>query len=226
MATIRGLCIPKPEAYGDIISTRSRRKNPILANNDLRKALFYGIDREKIVKGIFKTYKAAPYYISTLNMVGDYKEGQRYRETDEAKAIVPEGAGYDPEMAKEYFDKAYAANGNKKITIEITYFDGQENMKRTAEMTEELYENLFGQDRIDIKLRAMPPSAAYDTYRDGDFDLGIGSITQNAFNPWSSMKAWRTDFPNRSHRFSSPEFDEPAKAHDDWGLAAEAARKT
>ncbi|WCF06796.1 peptide ABC transporter substrate-binding protein [Paenibacillus thiaminolyticus] len=196
--------------WGYYINSDSK-KNPILANNDMRKALFYGIDREKIVKGIFKTYKAAPYYISTLNMVGDYKEGQRYRETDEAKAIVPDGAGYDPELAKEYFDKAYAANGNKKITIEITYFDGSENMKRTAEMTEELYENLFGQDRLDIKLRAMPASAAYDTYRDGDFDLGIGSITQNAFNPWSSMKAWRTDFPNRSHRFSSPEFDELQK---------------
>lgn len=196
--------------WGYYINSESK-KNPILANNDLRKALFYGIDREKIAKGIFKTYKPAPYYIATLCMVGDYKDGLRYRDTDAAKTILPEGTGYDAELAKEYFDKAFAANGNKKITIEITYFDGQENMKRTAEMTEELYENLFGPDRLDIKLRAMPPSAAYDAYRDGDFDLGIGSITQNAFNPWSSMKAWRTDFPNRSHRFSSPEFDELQK---------------
>ncbi|PZM62866.1 peptide ABC transporter substrate-binding protein [Paenibacillus dendritiformis] len=196
--------------WGFYVNTESK-KNPILANNDLRKALFYGIDRDKLSKGIFKTFKSAPYYISTICMVGDYRKGEKYRDTGAAKAILPEGTGYDPELAKEYFDKAYAANGNKKITIEITYFDAQDTMKQTAEVTEELYENLFGKDRLDIKLRAMPFNAAYDAYRDGDFELGIGAITQNAFNPWSSMKAWRTDFPNRSHRFSSPEFDELQK---------------
>ncbi|WP_019424270.1 peptide ABC transporter substrate-binding protein [Paenibacillus sp. OSY-SE] len=196
--------------WGFYVNTESK-KNPILGNNDLRKALFYGIDRDKIAKGIFKTFKSAPYYISTICMVGDYADGQRYRETEAAKANIPPGTGYEPEQAKQYFEKAYQANGNKKITIELTYFDSQETMKRTAEVAEELYENLFGKDKLDITLRAMPPSAAYDAYRDGNFELGIGSITQNPFNPWSSMKAWRTDFPNRSHRFSSAEFDELQK---------------
>ncbi|MCM3340396.1 ABC transporter substrate-binding protein [Paenibacillus sp. MER TA 81-3] len=196
--------------WGFYVNTESK-KNPILGNNDLRKALYYGIDRDKITKGIFKTFKSAPYYISTICMVGDYADGQRYRETEAAKANIPPGTGYEPEKAKEYFEKAYQANGNKKITIELTYFDSQETMKRTAEVAEELYENLFGKDKLDITLRAMPPSAAYDAYRDGNFELGIGAITQNAFNPWSSMKAWRTDFPNRSHRFSSAEFDELQK---------------
>ncbi|MFW5437381.1 peptide ABC transporter substrate-binding protein [Paenibacillus apiarius] len=196
--------------WGFYVNTESK-KNPILGNNDLRKALFYGIDRDKIAKGIFKTFKSAPYYISTICMVGDYADGQRYRETEAAKANIPPGTGYEPEQAKQYFEKAYQANGNKKITIELTYFDSQETMKRTAEVAEELYENLFGKDKLDITLRAMPPSAAYDAYRDGNFELGIGAITQNPFNPWSSMKAWRTDFPNRSHRFSSAEFDELQK---------------
>ncbi|MEW9106568.1 MAG: peptide ABC transporter substrate-binding protein, partial [Paenibacillus sp.] len=56
-------------------------------------------------------------------------------------------------------------------------------------------------------LRAMPPSSAYDAYKEGKYELGIGSMTQNAFNPWSSMKVWREDFPNRSHRFASDAFD-------------------
>ena len=48
-------------------------------------------------------------------------------------------------------------NGNKKIEIEIVYFEAQETMKRMTEVAEEEYENLFGQDKLDIKLRAMPP---------------------------------------------------------------------
>ncbi|SYX85204.1 peptide ABC transporter substrate-binding protein [Paenibacillus alvei] len=181
--------------------------NPILKNNDFRKALYYGIDRDKITKGIFKTYKSAPYYVSSICMVGDYTEGKRYRDSEEAKLAVPPGSGYEPDKAKEFFEKAYKANGNKKITVEITYFDSQETMKRTAEVTQEIYENLFGKDKLTIKLRAMPPMSAYDAYKEGKFDLGIGSMTQNAFNPWSSMKVWRKDFPNRSNRFDSDAFE-------------------
>lgn len=192
--------------WGFFINSASE-DNPILQNNDLRKALFYGIDRDKISKGVFKVYESTPYYISSVPMV-DYENGIKYCDTDEAKAVRPEGSGFDPDLAKEYFEKAYEANGNNKIEIEIIYFEAQETMKRMTEVAEEEYENLFGKDKLDIKLRAMPPQAAYDAYRDGDFDMGIGAYTQSAFNPWSSMFVWTTDFPNKSHRFASEEFDE------------------
>ncbi len=191
--------------WGFFINSTSE-KNPILQNNDLRKALFYGIDRDKISKGVFKVYKSTPYYISSIPMV-DYKNGVKYCDTEEAKAIRPEGAGFDADLAKEYFEKAYEANGNKKIEIEIVYFEAQETMKRMTEVAEEEYENLFGKDKLDIKLRAMPPQAAYDAYRDGDYDMGIGAYTQDAFNPWGTMIVWTTNFPNKAHRFENKEFD-------------------
>ncbi len=192
--------------WGFFVNSDSE-KNPILQNNDLRKALFYGIDRDMISKGVFKVYESTPYFISSIPMV-DYTKGLKYADTPEAKAIRPEGNGYEPEKAKEFFEKAYEANGNKKIEIEIVYFEEQETMKRMTEVAEEQYENLFGSDKLDIKLRAMPPMAAYDAYRDGDYEMGIGAYTQSAFNPWSSMFVWHTDFPQKSHRFSNKDFDE------------------
>ena len=39
--------------------------------------------------------------------------------------------GYDPDLAKEYFDKAYQANGNQKITIQAIYADSSE-VKKTV----------------------------------------------------------------------------------------------
>lgn len=192
--------------WGFFINSTSE-ENPILQNNDFRKALFYGIDREQIAKGVFKTYESTPYFISSLPMV-DYENGLKYSQTEEAKAVRPEGSGFDADLALEYFNKAYEANGNKKIEVELIYFEEQETMKRMSEVAEEQYENLFGADRLDIKLRAMPPMAAYDAYEAGDFDLGIGAYTQGAFNPWSSMLVWTSDFPQKSHRFASKEFDE------------------
>lgn len=192
--------------WGFFVNSKSE-KNPILQNKDFRQAMFYGIDRDKIAKGVFNIYESTPWYISSVPMV-DWEKGTTYSESEEAKAVRPEGTGFEPDKAKELFEKAYAANGNKKIEVEIIYFEEQEDMKRMAEVTEEEYENLFGADKIDIKLRAMDPSAAYDAYGTGDFEMGIGAMTQSAFNPWSSMKIWTTDFPNKPHAFEDPKFDE------------------
>lgn len=193
--------------WGFYINGESK-KNPVLQDNDLRKALFYGINRDAIAKGVFKVYDPAPYFISTVCMVGDYTEGLSYRDTKEAKAVVPEGSGFEPEKAKEYFEKAYAANGNKKIEIELIYFDQDDTMTRIAEVAEEEYEKLFGSDKLDIKLRSMPWQAAYDAYEKGDYDMGIGSRGQSPFNAWKSLVVWTSDFPNKNDTLRNKEFDE------------------
>ncbi len=182
-------------------------KNPVLQDKDFRKALFYATNRELMGKGIFKTFPSTPYFISSICQVGDPDSGEKYRKTPEAQAIVAANDGFDVEVAKEYFDKAYEKNGNKKITLEITYFEGADTMKRIGEVAKEEYEKAFGSDRLEVVLRAMPAMAAYDAYYAGDFELGIGARSQNAFNPWSSMKVWTSDFPEKAEAFRNEEFD-------------------
>lgn len=184
------------------------KENPILADKDFRKALFYATNRDLMGKGIFKTFPSTPYFVSSICMVGDYQNGVRYRKTEEAQALVAPNNGYDADLAKEYFEKAYANNGNKKVTLEIIYFDGADTMKRIAEVAKEEYEKVFGSDKLEVVLRAMPASAAYDAYKEGNFQLGIGARSQNAFNPWSSMKVWTKYFPDRYGTFDSEEFNE------------------
>lgn len=183
------------------------KTNPVLNDKDFRKALFYATNRDLMGKGIFKTFPSTPYFISSICMVGDYQEGLRYRKTAEGQANVAANNGFDVEIAKEHFNKAYEKNGNKKITIEIIYFEGADTMKRIAEVAKEEYEKAFGSDKLEVTLRAMPSTAAYDAYKEGNFQLGIGARTQNAFNPWSSMKVWTKFFPDRYGAFASEEFD-------------------
>lgn len=193
--------------WGYYINSDSKT-NPILNNLDFRKALLYGMPREPIAKGIFKVYEPVGYFISTTCFVGDPAAGgKRYRDTDQAKSVV-KGNGTDTTLAKQHFDKAYAANGNKKITVTITYFDAQETMKRTAEVTQEELQKLFGADKLEVKLRAIPANAAYQSYYDGDFDIGIGARSQNTFNPWMSMTVYTSTFPQKAERFYNKEFDE------------------
>src|SRR5690606_38606174 len=116
--------------------------------------------RKTIAEDIFKTAIPAPYVVSSAKVAVPSK-GLTYRETDVAKSVLPENDGYDLDLAKEYFDKAYEAYG-KKMEVEIQYFDNSEQMKRVAELLEQDYENAFGPDRIDIQLRAVPWNNAYD----------------------------------------------------------------
>lgn len=175
----------------------------------VRNALYYGTPRESIAEDVYKLYPAAPYIVSTAIYVGDpISGGEYYRDTEAAKAVTEKYAT-DPEKAKELFDKAYEANGGTPVSVEYIYFEGQEDEKRQAEILQETFENLFGKDRFTMTLRAMPPSSAYDVYRSGDYDLGLGVRLANEFNPWATMNVWTSDYADKYITgFASEEFDQ------------------
>ena len=179
--------------------------NPILGNLDFRQALFYGMNREMIAKDVYKTNIPAPYYISTFKFV---KPGVAYRDTDVAKSMVAPENGYNTEKAKEHFEKAYAANGNNQIAIEMTYFDTSESMKQMAELLEEEYEGLFGADKLDVKLVAVPWNTAYDNMENGKYDVAFGGWSGGTFNPWSSLEVYTSDYPGKLDKFYNEEFDQ------------------
>ena len=54
----------------------------------------------------------------------------------------------------------------------------------------------------------MPPASAYDVYRSGEYDLGLGVRLANVFNPWATMNVWTTDYADKYITgFQSEEFD-------------------
>ena len=179
--------------------------NPILGNLDFRKAFFYALDRESAASNLYKTALPAPYYIAQARYI---KQGVRYRDLPEAQKLVPENNGFNPELAKEYFDKAYTANGNKKISTEIKYFDTNESMKKMAEFIEEEYEKLFGSDKLDIVLRAIPWQSAYDDLETGNYEMCFAAMSGWRFNPYSFMEIYTTNSNQKNSECSNPEYDE------------------
>ena len=182
--------------------------NPILTDPNFRYALFYGIDRALIGQGVFRTYISAPFYIMTDALVGDPQNLVSYRSTPEALAITPPNDGYDPDRALRYFNQAYAANGNRRVQLSFTYFDNSDDMKRMAEVCQEEWMKLFGADRLEITLRAASASSAYQSYRDRNYDLGIGSVGQDAINIWSSLVVFTSTWTSKNDGMYNAEFDE------------------
>lgn len=185
----------------------SASSNTAMANKDLRLALQYAAPREEMAYDVYKMYTAASYMVAESIFVDDGEGGTIYRKTEEAEKIKEKFAT-NRELALEYFDKAYEALGGKKITVGYIYFDEQEDQKRTAEVAKEIYEGLFGTDRFELKLEAVLPTAAYDRYRAGTYDMGIGVRLCSPFNPYTSMAPWTTDYADKYITgFDNEEFD-------------------
>ena len=153
-----------------------------LKDVNLRYALYWGLDRETVVKTVFPISDPCAYqfmdYATMPDPADPLNKVVNYRETPEAQAIRIDGhevtkLGYDPDLAREYFDKAYENNGSQKIEITCIYGDSGDTLKAWAEALQYHYNNFFGTDRFEITLQAVPNALLYTMIArtDMDFDM-------------------------------------------------------
>lgn len=181
---------------------------PVLKDVNMRKALFYGMDREKLAKDVVKTARPAAYYIPSRFFTE--KDGKQvpYRSLDIAKAIVPKNNGFDKTLAKELFDKAYEANGNKKITLTVMYADGDDSNKRNAEFLKGCYEDIFGKDKFEFKLQSTPGQVWEDNLDAGKYEISfIGWNSGLDWEPVSKLSPFLSESGIKADSFRNKEFD-------------------
>ena len=186
-----------PDNYGIFINSESTT-NPVLQDKNLRYAIYWGFDRETCLSMSMPTNKVNPYHYSSLVKTPDPSDPLEYvtmREQPESKAIRMDGhelteTGFDPELAEEYFVKAYEANGSQKITVEMQYSEGSDSIKAWAEAIQWQFNQLFGADRFEMTLRAVPHATIYENmnrYGDLPYDMSCtAGIYQDIKAPWDN----------------------------------------
>lgn len=185
-----------PDNYGLFINSMSETQ-PILKDPNMRYALYWGLDREKIVKACYPTNRPNPYHLHNMCMVpnpANPDENINYRQTAEAKGVRFDGhelteSGYDAALALEYFNKAYDANGGKKVSVEVQYVENNDTAKAWAEAIQQNYQDLFGNDRFEIVLRAIPSAVVYENLNRENLKyevLAAGGIYQNIEKTWDN----------------------------------------
>ena len=147
----RVLLAPYNSVRHVVINTINPEK-PILANEKFRQALYYGSDRQSLAS--LTKQNPAEYIVPTTHMV-DLNTNTSFRETEEGKANRKENFGYDPEKAKQLFDEAMAEEGLDKLTLTLHYSD-TELMAQMSEFLQQSWPKVFGADRFELKLQAMP----------------------------------------------------------------------
>jgi len=197
-----------PVVWGFHINSASET-NPILRDREFRQAIFHAIDRVTVAFDIYQIFIPANYIVSSRAWVGDLAYNPvRFRETPQGRANQGANYSFDPDLALEYFNRAFERNGGTFVTMELQYFDGSLEQRLASEFLKEEFENLFGADRFELALISLPVTVAYDNMSAGLHDAGWGTQGQNSWNAWSSFNIWRYDFPGRLHAMNSPELME------------------
>jgi len=187
---------------------RVNEEQPILQDKEFRKALFYAIDRNTLASLLYSI--PAPYYIHHLAYV-DAENGILYRDLPEAQALVPENGGYDPALAKQYFDSAMERYGLESIQVKFLVEDTGAVLRAMSEYLQQSMPAIFGEDRFSIEIEILPDTQKTSLMRSwatqpNGYEIGghlfnIPSTTlypTRIFAPYTSSSNTYTNYGNET----------------------------
>jgi len=167
---------------------------PIMQYLDFRRALYFATDRETFVTDVrapgFPTHGIlGPVYFSSE------QNPFSYRASEPGQAVLadlaPDTYGYNPILAKQLFDSAYAqavADGvieaDSVVSIEFVFADAETN-HTMANWLEATWEQIFG-PKFDLVKNAVP-SATLTATGTGIWDTGNFDLT---FGGWQGLQFW------------------------------------
>lgn len=183
---------------------------PILANKNFRKALFYAMDRETM--GNLGKHKPANYVISSRKVM-DLEKGTRWRDMEEAEEYLAPNYGYDPDLALEYFDKALEEEGIDNVTLQLNYYDNSEEVKMMSEYMQKSLPDIFGDDRFTLKLQSLPSNQRTAAMKDHktdprSYEMSWAGWTGSEFDPWNTVRVYTSDYSSKNEPFANEKLDE------------------
>ena len=214
-------------AHGTVESQREQFPDstlipePILAYEDFRNALYFGINRQELAVDVQRTAEPAQFYFTPAYLV-DPAGGVPFRDTEYGATVLeglsPSTQGYNPDAAKAFFDSAVEdavaagdyAEGDV-IELQLVIQANSQGSELGAEYIEAELEELFYNEGldigIDIVIQAEPfPNNYFNFIIPGETDMGFGGIsgstldaagfldTFNSLNTSGFTLNWGDDF--------------------------------
>ena len=181
---------------------------PILANEKFRQALYWATDRKSIADLTFN--EPADYIVPSTHII-DMTTGTKFRDTEEGKANTHDNYSYDPEKAKQLFDEALAETGTQKVTLTMLYNDTGVQTT-TSEFLQQSWPKIFGEDKFELKLQAMPSSQRGDLMRSWKtkpdaYEISWGGWVSTDLMPWNAFKYWVSTYSAKNEPYISEDFD-------------------
>ncbi|MGV8146524.1 MAG: peptide ABC transporter substrate-binding protein [Alkaliphilus sp.] len=182
---------------------------PILANLNFRKALFFAMDRETIAR---LGRQVPAHYIISYRKIADLHQGIRFRDMEVAKEYLSPNYGYDPELAVEYFEEALEEVGIEKVSLTLNVYETREDVVKMSEFMQMALPQIFGEDRFELKLQTLPNKQLFATMKNykndpRSYDISWTGWSGFEFSPWAGMEVYYGGYGRKNEPFYNEEFD-------------------
>ena len=187
-------------------------EKPILANINFRKALFYGTDRVTI-STLTQNYPAN-FLIPDTGV--SYADGTAFRDLPIANEYLGENYDYNPELALEYFNKAWEEEGlSGKLTVKLLYGNDKQSVTLMAQFLQEAWPKLFGEDRFALELEGMPYQQSCDQKKTvktepNAYEMALSrwSLSAGESNPIRFLEPYTSTYARRNGNYRCDVHDE------------------
>ena len=168
--------------------------HPILSNENIRKALMYGIDREELCNEVLNG-AATPAVGVIPNGIAVSPDEQSVKESFGTLVYT------DIPAAQEYFKKGLEELGVDKIELRLVTSDNDESIKIGTYLQSAYQTNLPG---LTINLANVPSSVRFAEMMGYNFDLALGGWTGD-YDPTSYPNQFETSYEHNHAKWFSEE---------------------
>lgn len=173
--------------------------DPNFANKNLRLAIANGFDREIAARAMSDGSAAA--YGAVPRGFAFSQSGQDFTP---AGVEFPEYCSYNPDLARQYFEKAKQELGKNSLELELLTADGETQVICCESMKKQLEEILDG---LTITIKPVEKKERRKIMSSGDFQFGLNNWGPDYADPMTYLAMWVTGNSNNMGNYFNPTYN-------------------
>ena len=173
---------------------------PELANENLRKAITFALDRDAITGDVLKD-GSAPCYTVVPPQFATGPDGSDFS-ADQTK--FAEFCAYDADKAKEYYEQAKTELGKDSFTFNMVV-DADDAPQKVAQVVKEQLETTLA--GFTLNLTVEPKKQRVQDMQDGNFEIGLTRWGPDYADPMTYLGMWVTGNSNNYGLWSDADYD-------------------
>ena len=173
---------------------------PELANENLRKAMTFALDRDAITGDVLKD-GSAPCYTAVPPQFATGPDGSDFS-ADQTK--FADSCAFDAAKAAEYYETAKSELGKDSFSFDMVV-DADDAPQKVAQVVKEQLETTL--PGLTVNLTVEPKKQRVQDMQDGNFQLGLTRWGPDYADPMTYLGMWVTGNSNNYGLWSDAEYD-------------------
>lgn len=187
------------EPYGVITFIFPNMEIESLGNENIRKALAYSIDRETLCSDVLKDGSIPANYMAARYLSYN-DDGVDFRDYSGKEYL-----NYNPEKAKEYWEKGLEELGVDSLELTYTTSDA-ETASAIAVFLQDRWESCL--PGLTINIRSIPSKQRYEELFDGDYELTSVGWESNYPDPLNHLELFKIGGSCNLNGYTSEEYND------------------